>query len=191
MDVKSLEFEKVAPIIISIISTVYAIGVSLYINYRNRKKDKVLTTDEINFVLSRAGQNDPLNTQLPIHEESKLIEKSYGFYATREQFNNLYVKLDESYDIKKIKHIKKFLEFDNNTPYIKFESADKLIVRASTVFLFIIAAITVWKSVTYRESDWFTAIMLVGAITVLSIMHLFIEPYRQAKKVKGILEKEN
>jgi len=191
MDIKSLEREKIGPIIISIVSTAYAILASVYLNYRNRKKDKMLSIDEINFVLSRADQNDPLNTQLPIHEESKFIEKSYGFYATREEFNQLSEKIEASYDIRKIKRIKRFLKFDDNTPYIKFESADKFIVRASRTFIVLTSIIAVWKALMLIKTDWFAVIILVPFLVGLGINHLFLEPYRQAKKVKGILEKEN
>jgi len=186
-----LELEKNVPIITSIISTGYAILVSVYLNYHNRKKDKMLSIDEINFILSRADQNAPLNKQLPIHEESKLIEKSYGFYATREQFNQLSEKIEMSYDIRKIKRIKKFLELDENTPAIKFESVDKLIVWASRSFIVLTSILAAWKAWKLIKTDWFAVIILIPFLVGLGINHFFLEPYRQAKKVKDILEKGN
>jgi len=145
MELENLDFEKIAPIIISVIALAFSIVRVVYLSLKNKKKDSILSNDEINFILNRGKENDQLNTHLPILQECKLIEKAYGFYATREQFNQLsHILMTQNYDINKIKQIKKILVFNNNLPSIIFEGADKMIIGVYKSFLLMISTIAIW-----------------------------------------------
>lgn len=181
---KISEFDKIATIVL----VVYTITAGLYIIFRNLKKERILSIDEINFILSQGDSEDPLNTQLPIHEESKLIEKSYGFYATREQFNNLSVILKpKEFKLTELRKIKRYIQFDGDKPLIKMESVDYFIFYLNVFIILFSSFVAIYQFYKYIREDWAVLIFLPSTALIFILLHFFLGPYWQAKIVKKIL----
>ncbi|WP_461633702.1 hypothetical protein [Labilibaculum euxinus] len=191
MQFEILEFEKIATVV-TVITATCSMIISLYLTYTNFKKEKFLTIEEMSFILSRGEKDDHLNTQTTLLREKQLIEKAFGFPATREEFNNLLFYIPPAkFDRSKLRTIKSYLSFQDDKPIVQINGTHRFLFILNIIFVVgigIIALVSFWVYRQFMLSNF----ILIGCFAIMQIPNiLIIYPYQLAKKVAKILGEVN
>ncbi|MBL4744736.1 MAG: hypothetical protein JKY08_00065, partial [Flavobacteriaceae bacterium] len=134
------EFKIIASVIIS------ATGLFTVLHklYKNEKSKRILSQEEVDFILSRAEGGDQLTQELPLLRERQLIEKAYGFSVSREEFNCLALDLkDSEIRLTQLKRIKNYLISKNKKAGISLGVAEWVLLVLNTLCAFVFLAIAI------------------------------------------------
>lgn len=182
----NIEIIKVAVAAFISISTFFTV---LYKRYKNERSKRILSSEEFDFILSRGDTDDQLNKELPLLKERQLIEKTYGFSASRKEFNSLVYDLKGSQiRLTQLKRINSYLLFKNNKTSISLGGAEWVLFVLNTICAFVFLAIAIVIAI-WAKDEPYRFIKIVGLfVAVLFPVYFVMYPTFLAWQVKKAVE---
>lgn len=190
--------------IITGIASLCAIGQFVRSTWKGQLSKAQITPDEYDFFIRKEDDLNSSDKEFRIQVEKQLIDKTFGFIATKAQFheiNSIREKVDK-FNWNQIKLIGSYISFKDNNPYVKTTIWD-WILSLTVFFSYILVLVVVWandkesiaEKINLNNSSFqveianflVASMMFVLAFVVLRYMVL---PLAFAKKMERILNQE-
>jgi hypothetical protein len=179
---------------LSKISIAFLVGLTglltvLYQIYKNEKSKRILSLEEVDFILSRGEGDDQLSKELPSLREKQLIEKAYGFSANREEFNSLANDLKGSkIRLTQLKRINSYLFFTNKKASISLGFWEWVIFGLNSLCSFVFLAFSI-IIIIWAKDEPFRFLKIIGLLAaVLFPLYFVMYPTFLAWQVRKALK---